>query len=73
MKPQTMTEAFLASHPYQLNDGRRFRTLRCAGHSIQHNTSALFMVMHMPTEKLYTAAQAMRAYADGHCDIQEAA
>ena len=72
MKPQIMTEAFLASHPYQLSDGRRFRTLRCAGHCIQHNYSRLDPVRHVPTGFSFTSAEARQAYAEGHCEFQEA-
>ena len=59
-----MTREFLERHPYELRDGRRFASLACAGHTINHADRwlELLPVLQIATGEEFDMDQAIEAY-----------
>lgn len=71
-----ITPAFIKRHPYLLADGRRFASLACAGHTIQHAAGEgkqsavgigqqLCPVVNTFTKEQYSMSEALHAYEYG--------
>lgn len=59
-----VTFKFLKKHPFEIADRRRFASLACAGHTVQHATKGrkLCPVTNTHTKEQFTFLEALQAY-----------
>ena len=57
-----ITRAFMEMHPFVLTDGRRFKAVRCAAHTVVHGVKGLAPVVDYRTSRYYDMAELMRIY-----------